>query len=464
MSASVFDIQPGAGVSTSPPGSGFWNQAGQWASNAGNWAQAHGQQAANMLNGPMGQAGAAGAAGMQVAPPALNSQGYLTPDMLQAAINQNYGYNQDINRLYGTPSYAAGASVQQAQQMSPQEIKAEQYTAYLISTGMSPQAAQAKTQKVIANPNIKFADDPKFLKYIKQGNAQGLKIGPDGKIQAQTKYTPGGVDLSPESQALNRAFQGLSGEAFGAASGLPGMIGMDTARALAQKQQLAGLAGNMLGQGFTETGLTPSEQAQLNAIQNGYYQQYGDLFNKTMQQATGDLQNSGFTSSNLASKSLQDGAYNAQSRFLTEALSGLAGKEQDLINQRFSRQTGNLNNVLNAYNMLGQNTGLGGLTQGILNPNQAGLFNDPQAAQFAANLQQQNIANRFQNQALTSGIMTQPVTLTPTAGGGGGPGIMDRAGGALSGAASGAAIGSIVPGIGTAIGAGIGGLIGAFKG
>jgi hypothetical protein len=400
--------------------------------------------------------------------PQITSQTIYTPEMLQAAYDAQMRFQNNQNNFYGSPyTGAGGATTRQASVMSERDVKAEEYKKYLISKGYTAQNAQIETNKILAGQK-KFKDDKGFRQAINAGEITGLKVGKK-KIKAEERIAPGGFSVSPESEALRQGMQGLSGQSIGAAQGLLPMLTGDVQRSLMARQGLQGQLGGLLGQGFTDTGLTLSEQANYDATKAKYMKDFGDLYRDTMQRTTGELVDSGFASSNLAADSLQRGAYDAQSRFLTDALAGLAGKESDLINARFGRQSQNVNNLLNAFNTLGANQGLNTVLGGVLNPNAAGLFNDPQSIAMINEMQQNQAGNRRADQSMIDSILGRPVQIMPGTGASGkaGGGGMNWAGGlsgALGGAGTGATIGSVVPGIGTAIGAGVGGLIGGLGG
>lgn len=392
--------------------------------------------------------------------PQITSQSIFTPDMWQAAVDAQRRFQSNQNNFYGTPyTGAGGTTTRQATTMSARDVKADEYKKYLISKGYTQDNAQKEVNKILAGQG-KFRDDKGFRQAIKAGDIEGLSVK-KGKIKAQERITPGGFNVSPESESLRQGMQGLSGQAINAAQGLMPMLTGDIARSLMAKQGIQGQLGSLLGQGFTDTGLTPSEQANYDATKAKYMKDFGDLYRDTMQRTTGDLIDSGFASSNLAADALQRGAYDAQSRFLTDAMAGLAGKESDLINARFGRQSQNVSNLLNAFNTLGANQGIGSVLQGVLNPNQAGLFNDPQSIAMINEMQQNQAGNRRMDQAMLDAALGRPIQIMPTKDGlnwGG------AASGALAGAGTGATVGSVIPGVGTAIGAGVGGLIGGLGG
>jgi hypothetical protein len=182
-----------------------------------------------------------------------------------------------------------------------------------------------------------------------------------------------------------------------------------------------------------------------------------------MQSTTGQLVDSGFASSNLAAGALQRGAYDAQSRFLTGAMGELAAKENDLINSRFTRQSQNLNNLLNTYGTLGANQGIGSVLSGFISPGQGGYLTEAQSAALLAEMQNNQARNRQVDQSMMNTALGTPLQMLPSKGGAGSK-VGGAASGALGGAATGAMVGSVVPGLGTAVGAGIGAGLGALGG
>jgi len=387
--------------------------------------------------------------------PEVTSQSVYTPEMLDRYLNSMGQYMNMQNQFYGTPYQGpGGVNISQPREMGREEIIGEQYTNYLISKGYSRENAQKKTNEIIASKKLTFKQDKGFKKYINQGGAEGLKVR-DGKIKAAPKFTQGGIQSG--APGIGAQIQGLGQESLAAASGLPAMFAQDLARSLGAKQQLQGSIANLLGQGFTQSGLTPMEQANYDATKAKYMQDFGDLYRDTMQRTTGGLAESGFASSSLAADALQRGAYDAQSRFLTGAMGELAAKENDLINSRFARQSQNLSNLLNTYGTLGANQGIGSVLGGFISPGQGGYLTEAQSAALLNEMQQSQARNRQVDQSMMNTALGTPIQMLPTSG------IGSKIGGAATGALAGAAAGSVVPGIGTLAGGIIGGLGGLFK-
>ena len=405
-------------------------------------------------------------------PTAISPFQVYTPDMLDRAIASQQYYQNLQNQFYGTPyTGPGGTSVTQATTLSPQQVKAEAYTNYLISKGYTKENAQKETNKIIAQKKLTFYNtgnkeiDKGFKQYINEGNAPGLSVG-KGKIKAKEKVQGGGIQTG--APGIMEGVKGLGAESLAAAQGLPGMFGQDVARSLQARQQLQNSIGGLLGQGFTQSGLTPQEQMSYDAMKAKYLQDFGDLYKDTMQRTTGELVDSGFASSSLAKDALQRGAYDAQSRFLTGAMGELAQRENDLINSRVARQSQNLTNLLNTFGTLGANQGIGSVLGGFISPAQGGYLSEAQNAALLAGMQQNQAVNRQTDQSMMNEIFGRSTTVVPGAGGSGGDGGGVNWGGgakgALGGAATGASIGSVVPGLGTGIGAGIGAVVGGLGG
>jgi len=394
--------------------------------------------------------------GSSAGPPTVMNN-VLTPEQLQGAVDQFQNYMGGFNELSGTPfAGPGGTQVTNSRELSASEQKVRAYTQYLVQNkGVSPQEAQRRANEIVAKKKLKFSDDKGFKQWIKGGNAPGLKAR-KGKIKSTGPQFEGGqVQTSPESQALLDLARGLSGESLQAARGLPSMFANETAQALASRQGIRNNIMDFAGQNLNEQGLTEQNELDLQAIEDQIFNKFGDVFSDTMQGATGNLIDSGFNSSSLAGDALQDGAYNTQSRFLTDAAASLANTRQGLIDSNVNNNLKNLSGLTSAFNTVGANSGIGAVTGGAINPGSLGLFTDPQSAQLAATLKQQDLMNMQRNQFALSDLATKPVTLFGDTGAGG----MNAAGGvsgALSGAKSGAAFGPW--------GAAIGGLIGGGAG
>lgn len=353
-----------------------------------------------------------GAAAMQQPGPPVSPSSVYTPEMLQAAINNLQNFGTGLESLYGTPSGAPGASVTQASKIPGRGRKQQAYEQYLIGKGVDPATASRKAAK------LKFKDDKGFKKAVREGQFDefGLSVQ-GGRVKADQRFTPGAVNVDPQSTALTSAMRGFGLDAIGGARG-------------------------MLNQGFNADGLSPGQAESLDALKARYMDEFSDVARDSNRAAFGELAGTNTIRSSFAPGFIADTAGKTQSRFLTQAMGELAGREESMLQGRSNRQTQAYNNYL----------------RGILNPGGAGLFTDPQAATAAANLQQQNIANRFGQQGAMTNLMTQPVSLFPDTS----EGFFDKASGALSGAAGGAATGAMFGPAGAAIGGALGGLKGLF--
>jgi hypothetical protein len=354
-----------------------------------------------------------------------------TPEMLQNALDVFQRYQNQQNQLAGTPSYSAGGvTSRQASQMSQKEIKTREYAKYLTEQkGYTPENAQARAQQIASSSKENFKKDKEFSRFVRQGGSESLSQKKGGRIRAGTEFTPGGVDVSSQSEAMRNAMQGLGMQSLNAASGLPQGYANEEARALAARGGLANQAMDYLGQGIGSSGLFSTQEKALGDMKNKYLNDFTRVYEDSMRGATSDLIGSGFNSSNLAGEYLQDAAYRPQSDFLTDALAKLAGQEQSFLTQASGIGSQNLQNILGTFNTLGQNQGIGSVLGGVLNPGGAGLFTDPQSAQFANQLQQQAIRNRQVDQSMANELNTQPVSLMPEQ-----PGYWGTTMGAVAGA------------------------------
>jgi len=355
---------------------------------------------------------------MAVAGPAMTSMmqpgvaptatGMFTPEMMQAALDDLDRFGGGLESLYGTASYGpGGAQVTQAQKIPGRDLKKEAFKKYLINKGVDPSTAERKAN------NLRFRDSKGFRKAIKRGEFEGLSVD-DGRIRAEQQFTPGGVQMGGESERLLDALRSL---------GMTGIGGMQ----------------GMLSQGFNQQGLLPSQQKSLDEMKARYMDEFSDVYRDSTRSALGELVGSGTSKSSFAPGFIADTAGKAQSRFLTQAMGELAGREEQMLTGRAGRQAQALRNY----------------QSGIMSPGAAGLFTDPQSAQMAATLQQQNIANRFQQQGLRTALLSSPVDVMPGAGPGGDEGGLNLGGaatGALAGFATGGPVGAIIGGVGGLLG------------
>ena len=339
----------------------------------------------------------------------------MSPEMLDYARRQQQNYMSGQNIFAQTPTYGAGGvSSQQGGQLSDKEIKVREYAKYLVEQkGYTPQNAQSRAQQVASSSKEKFKDDKEFNRFVKQGGSASLSKKKGGKIKAATEFAPSGFSVAPESEMMRSAMNNLALQSMGAASGLPQMYGMEEARALGARQNLANQAQNMIGGGVGESGLFSTQETALENLKNKYLNDFSGVYEDSMRQATSDLIGSGFNSSSLAGDYMKDVAYDTQSDFLTDALAKLAGQEQSFLSQASGIGSQNLNNILNSFNTLGQNQGIGAVLGGVMNPASAGLFTDPQSTALAADLQQQALANRRADQGMMNQINLTPATVMP---------------------------------------------------
>lgn len=340
-------------------------------------------------------------------------QQMFTPEMAQQAFDYYNNRGNVANIQRGTPSYAPGTSVKLSQEVSPREVKTDEYIKYLVGKGYTPEYARVKASKGGMNK------DKGFRQYAKTSDRLSVA---NKKVKGKTEFTPGGVDVSPQSEALRQGISGLGLESLAAASGLPSLFGQEAARALGARGNLANLAMSQLAQPMTEDGLTASDARNLEAIKAKYLNDFGSLFTDTMRGATSSLVDSGFSSSNLAGESLKDNAYNAQSDFLVDAMAKLAGLEDQFKTSAASRRSQGIGNILGAFGQLGATGGIGSVTGGLLDPASAGLFNDVSSASMANQLLGAGLDESFRRDQLAGSVLQQPVTPIPEA-----PGFLSTA-------------------------------------
>lgn len=337
----------------------------------------------------------------------------FTPEMRDQYIQAQQQYMNQANAAARTPSVGVGGvTTQQGGQLSPQEVKIREYAKFLESKGYMPDAAQARAQQIAASNKEKFKDDKEFNRFVAQGNASDL-TGKNGKLKAGTVFDPARVDVGQASQDIRTGFDQLNQEAVNAARGLPTGYAQEEARALAARQGLAGQAQNLLGGGPGASGLYSTQETALENMKNKYLNDFQSVYTDSMRGATSDLIGSGFNSSSLANEYMKDNAYNTQSDFLTDALAKLAGQESNFLSQASGIGSQNLNNILNSFNTLGQNQGIGAVLGGIQNPNAAGLFNDVQSATFANQIGQQGMDNRRADQQMLNQALGTSVSIMP---------------------------------------------------
>tara|TARA_R110000822_G_scaffold75493_8_gene181625 strand:+ start:2013 stop:3227 length:1215 start_codon:yes stop_codon:yes gene_type:complete len=345
----------------------------------------------------------------------------FTPEMRDQYLQANQQYMNQQQAAGKTPTYGAGGvTSQQGGQLSSKEIKIREYAKFLESKGYDPENAQRRAQQIAGSNKEKFKDDKEFNRFVAQGNASGL-TRKKGKFKTSTEFAPAGFGVSQESENIRGGMNDLSQEALNAARGLPTGYAQEEARALRARQGLAGQAQNLLQGGPGASGLYSTQEEALANMKNKYLNDFQGIYTDSMRGATSDLIGSGFNSSSLAGEYLQDNAYKPQSDFLTDALAKLAGQESNFLSQASGIGTQNLNNVLNSFNTLGQNQGIGSVLGGIMNPNQAGGFNDVQAAQLAAQLGQQGIDNRRADQGMMNDALGKSVDIMPE-----GPGMLSN--------------------------------------
>ena len=388
---------------------------------------------------------------MQQAP--MNPFQTWTPEMAMAALQAQERFNTQFGVAQGTPtSGAGGVSTTGLRPVSGKEQREQAYRDYYARKGLSEEEINKKVAKV-SNTDKTFSDDKGFVKAVKKGEIQGLTVK-NGKVKAPTKFEGATANESGMSQGLRGGFQGLAQNALMAAQQMPFMYAQNEQRANAVRNMMTPMLMQQVGM-MANGGLSPSEQAGLDSMKNYYNKEYNSLFQNSVDNAYARLNNTGFMQSSLVDDVLNTGALKPAGEYAVNAAASLAGMENQFRNSASQRQAQAIASGLGAFGSLGQGSGIGSVTGGIMSPGQAGLTTDPQTMALIAAQQNQGLNNMMNNNAAIQGIMQKPVTIMPE---GGGFSMTGAFGGAMSGASAGSMFGPI----GTGVGAGIGGIMGAF--
>lgn len=345
------------------------------------------------------------------------SSGVFTPEMWQQLLAATQAYMANTEGFYGTPNYApGGVNVSQTSQKKPSDVKRDAYIQFRLSKGDTQEQAAKKANSIISTPGVSFKDKKGFTEAIKNGQFSNLGLTPGGGISADTEFTPGGASVSNESEALKAFLNNLNTESIGAATGLPSAYAADQQRALAARNMLTGSAMNQVGN-INSNGISSSGQADLDSINNYYKNQYSKLFDQSYNEGVGSLINSGFQSSSLANN-VFDQSMEAPADYAANAAAKMAAQYNDMLTGQSQRENTALTGTLNAFNTVGgTGAGIGSVFAPNTSGSDFGLFTDPQAAVLAAGIQQDNIANRTNNQALYQTALSMPVDSVQQVGG-----------------------------------------------
>lgn len=140
------------------------------------------------------------------------------------------------------------------------------------------------------------------------------------------------------------------------------------------------LAGEISAAG-TE-GLTQQDLADIDAVSQQRMRGATEDFRNRVQSVIGGLQGRGFTSSNLAGRNLQEGAYDPYSRNVQDIMTGEAQMRQNILNARAQRRAQRIQSALGAVGTLGTG-GVTELQNTYIDPSRYGGMSQAQAAQIA---------------------------------------------------------------------------------
>ena len=129
-------------------------------------------------------------------------------------------------------------------------------------------------------------------------------------------------------------------------------------------------------------GLTQQDLADIDAVSQQRMRGATEDFRNRVQSVIGGLQGRGFTSSNLAGRNLQEGAYDPYSRNVQDIMTGEAQMRQNILNARAQRRAQRVQSALGAVGTLGTG-GVTELQNTYIDPSRYGGMSQAQAAQIA---------------------------------------------------------------------------------
>jgi len=140
------------------------------------------------------------------------------------------------------------------------------------------------------------------------------------------------------------------------------------------------LAGEISAAGVE--GLTQQDLADIDTVSQQRMRGATEDFRNRVQSVIGNLQGRGFTSSNLAGRNLQEGAYDPYSRNVQDIMTGEAQMRQNILNARAQRRAQRVQSALGAVGTLGTG-GVTELQNTYIDPSRYGGMSQAQAAQIA---------------------------------------------------------------------------------
>ena len=129
-------------------------------------------------------------------------------------------------------------------------------------------------------------------------------------------------------------------------------------------------------------GLTQQDLADIDAVSQQRMRGATEDFRNRVQSVIGGLQGRGFTSSNLAGRNLQEGAYDPYSRNVQDIMASEAQMRQNILNARAQRRAQRVQSALGAVGTLGTG-GVTELQNTYIDPRRYGGMSQAQAAQIA---------------------------------------------------------------------------------
>lgn len=155
-------------------------------------------------------------------------------------------------------------------------------------------------------------------------------------------------------------------------------VGMDVARGLGFRNDIRNILGGEIAAGDAE-GLSAQDYADIDAVSGQRFRDATGDFKNRVQSVMGDLKGRGFSSSNLAGRALQSGAYDPFSRNIQDIAAGESQMRQEILNARAGRKGQRISNALGAATTLGSSN-LNALQGAYINPNAYGGLTEAQAA------------------------------------------------------------------------------------
>ena len=350
--------------------------------------------------------------GLQGSPPSGPVSMY-TPEMHASAVKQYEDYMARFGAATGARATGpGGVSITGTREVSGQQQKKDAYVDYLTSEkGLTQEEAQARANKIAGKKKLTFADDKGFKKYIQKNDIEGLDIK-NGKIKAAPKSIGPEITAGEQQQNIRDMMQGLNMQAMMAAQGLPFLYAQ-------QEQRGAGVRNVMTpmlmqqGMQIASGGMSQPEMEGMQAIEDYFKEDFKGYFDDLTDQAYAQLYNTGFMSSSLVDDVLKEGAAEPAAEYATQSAAKLAEIRNRFMSDSLARDSQRQQVGLGTFGQLGQMSGIGSVTGGMVNPNQFGGLTDAQSIQLLAGVRAGDLSNMMQNQAGFSNLLQKPVNIMP---------------------------------------------------